>query len=41
MLLMPLADGNITQHHWEPNRTAFEPFSTECFVRGPTGWTPE
>jgi 3',5'-cyclic AMP phosphodiesterase CpdA len=30
----------ITQHRWQPNRGAFEPFSTERFLRTPTGWTP-
>jgi hypothetical protein len=28
-----------TQHQWRPSRGAFEPFSTERFVRSTGGWT--
>jgi 3',5'-cyclic AMP phosphodiesterase CpdA len=30
----------ITRHHWQSNRGAFEPFSTERFLRTATGWIP-
>jgi 3',5'-cyclic AMP phosphodiesterase CpdA len=29
----------IAQHHWQPSRSAFEPFSAEEFVRTDNGWT--
>ena len=31
----------VAQQHWQEARGAFEPFSTERFVRTATGWMPE